>query len=422
MLNEAKSRDKISGPKEFQHLVHVDGDFRWFFDNSVKSEDLFQPVKLIGKGGFGKVYQMLHCESQLMLAGKVINPSLMSKENRELLKNEILLMKDISSPFTVRYCGCISYQDSLMILMEYCDRGSIRDLIDSTEKNLDEPQIAFILKDVLLALDFLHNKQKTIHRDIKAGNILLNSKGAVKITDFGVSRKFGITDKKTTMKQVGSPYWVSPEVINHQEYGFPADIWSLGATLCEMAEGNPPLFDLEPSPAMVFISTNGWPGFKNPSKFSEEFVDFVRQCMQLKPEDRPQIAELLQHPFLSKYKGLKRAEVLKPLLESDLNFSKIFDDEEEEEEDMFLKFSQSQQNLRQFKSVTEIPQVPEQKEQPGNSPVASIAKFSQNKIQLIIGSLLLTIVLLLWKLYGNKFLFTFVALLIVGIIFWKKFV
>lgn len=129
-----------------------------------------------------------------------------------------------------------------------------------------------------------------------------------------------------------------PQIINQELYDFSADVWSLGATLVEMAEKSPPLFDLEPSPAMIQISTKGSPGLKHPESFSPEFNNLISQCMEFDADKRPSVSELLKHPFIMKYKHLKRVDVLKSLLATEMNYSKLMshEEEEEEEEDAFM--------------------------------------------------------------------------------------
>lgn len=242
-------------------------------------------------------------------------------------------MKQVSSPFTTRYFGCVTYEGSLMILMDFCDHGSLRDLLDYREQPLTEPQIYYILKDVIGALSILHTKYKTIHRDIKAANILLNSKAEIKVTDFGVSRKFGNLDQMVTISQVGSPYWVAPEIIKQQQYSTPADIYSLGATVVELAEGFPPLFEKDVGFAMAEVSSIGSPGLREPGKVSKELHDLITACLSYDPNKRPTIAQLFKHPFFSKPNNISREEALRPLIECTLNFDKLVKEDNPEEED-----------------------------------------------------------------------------------------
>lgn len=309
----------------FQHVLHVDTDLKWEFDPSIKAEDVFETVKEIGKGGFGSVLLLRHKPSGMELAGKVVNPDVMTKAARESLFCEIELMKKITSPYTIKYYGNIVFHGSPMVLMEFCDRGSIRDLIDYHNLCLTEKQASIVIHDLLAALLILHTKYHVLHRDIKAANILLNSKQQIRITDFGVSREFSNQSKMVTVSTTGTPYWMAPEVINGTPYSFPADVWSVGATAVELIEGAPPYCELEPTKAMVKIAKNGFPGFRAPKAVSPEFKDFIAHCMSRDPAKRCKISQLLQHPWIAQAETLDRNEVLRPWTETEIDLKKLMD-------------------------------------------------------------------------------------------------
>ena len=185
----------------------------------------------------------------------------------------------------------------LWIVMEYCGGGSVSDIMKS-RKTLSEGEISTILKDTLEGLVYLHARRK-IHRDIKAGNILLSSEGHAKLADFGVAGQ--LTDtmaKRNTV--IGTPYWMAPEVIQEIGYDCLADIWSLGITALEMAEGKPPYGDIHPMRAIFMIPSKPPPSFRDPDKWSFEFIDFVSRCLVKNPENRATAAQLLQHAFIRK--------------------------------------------------------------------------------------------------------------------------
>ena len=182
--------------------------------------------------------------------------------------------------------------------MEYCGGGSVSDIMRLRKKTLTEEEISTILKDTLEGLVYLHARRK-IHRDIKAGNILLNSEGHGKLADFGVAGQ--LTDtmaKRNTV--IGTPFWMAPEVIQEIGYDCLADIWSLGITALEMAEGKPPYGDIHPMRAIFMIPTKPPPSFRNPDRWTPEFIDFVSRCLVKNPEHRSTASALLQHDFITR--------------------------------------------------------------------------------------------------------------------------
>jgi serine/threonine protein kinase len=185
------------------------------------------------------------------------------------------------------------------LIVEYCDAGSVLDLIKITDRNLNEEQIASIIQMVLGGLVFLHEKKK-IHRDVKAGNIMLNRDGYAKLGDFGVSAQLINSFSKKNSK-IGTPYWMSPEVIMQTNYDSKCDIWSLGITCIEMAEGEPPNHKIRYFLVMKRIVNEPPTSLSNPERWSKEFNDFVRRCLTYDPNQRPTAKELMNHPFILKY-------------------------------------------------------------------------------------------------------------------------
>ncbi|OHS94827.1 Serine/threonine-protein kinase pakH [Tritrichomonas foetus] len=329
---------KISGPTDVKHLVHVDQDLNWSFEN-VDPKTVFQKLRVIGKGGFGTVIELLHIPSGITLAGKMISEELMNRATRDSLKKEIELMRQITTPYTIRYYGSVIFDNSTTILMDFCKCGSLRDLIDAAQTPLTEDQIKVVMHDLLFALQMLHLKYKIVHRDIKAGNILLSKSADMKVADFGVSRQFDQAKTFSTCSIVGTPYWMAPEVINGMKYSFPADIWSVGATAIELFEGAPPYSEFPIMRAMVLIATEGFCGFRQKSKPTPDFVDFVKKCMNKDPNLRATIPELLKHPFMKDVDNFDRQVLFKDLLEREIIYKEENEEEDEEEDDQQKKYS-----------------------------------------------------------------------------------
>jgi len=276
--------------------------------------DLYEYQEKLGEGAFGTVWKARDKSNDAIYAVKQV---VIEQEEIDDILREIEHMSALeSSDYIVNYKrGYISPKyDMLWIVMEYCGPGSVSDLMTITKKTLNEVQIAVILRDVLKGLNHLHEKQR-IHRDIKAGNILLNDKCVAKLADFGVSGQSKDFTKHHTV--IGTPFWMAPEVIQ-EEYDKEADIWSLGITAIEMAEGKPPYYNIHPMRAIFMIPTRPPPKLSNPDAWSPEFISFVAACLQKKPQDRPTALKLIKHPFILKERTVKSKSVLEVLIsESD---------------------------------------------------------------------------------------------------------
>ncbi|XP_046913608.2 LOW QUALITY PROTEIN: serine/threonine-protein kinase 3 [Dermatophagoides farinae] len=257
-------------------------------------EEVFDILCKLGEGSYGSVYKALHKESGQILAIKQVP---VESDLGEIIK-EISIMQQCESLYVVRYFGSYFKGSDLWIVMEYCGGGSVSDIMRFRKKTLTEAEISIILQDTLMGLEYLHTHRK-IHRDIKAGNILLNNEGHAKLADFGVAGQ--LTDtmaKRNTV--IGTPFWMAPEVIQEIGYDCLADIWSLGITALEMAEGKPPYGDIHPMRAIFMIPTKPPPSFRDPDRWSSEFIDFVQKCLVKNPEKRATANELLQHEFIKR--------------------------------------------------------------------------------------------------------------------------
>jgi serine/threonine protein kinase len=199
--------------------------------------------------------------------------------------------------------------------MDYYKGGSLYDII-KRHGPLTEPQIALVVLQTLKALLFLHARN-IVHRDIKAKNILLDEKGAVRLADFGLAAHMNEfeDDKNQEYSHAGTPFWMAPEILLRKKplIGFKSDVWSLGITMIEMAEGKPPYASTNPVNATKLLAQGSIPELG--SNLSSHFKDFVRLCLKANVSERAKVADLLLHPFISETKFTDF--ILLPLLPED---------------------------------------------------------------------------------------------------------
>ncbi|KAH9915306.1 kinase-like domain-containing protein [Fomitopsis serialis] len=243
----------------------------------------------------GHVYVAKTLATGKMVAIKEMDLS--NQPRKELIVNEILVMKESQHPNIVNFLeSYLVKNNELWVVMEYMEGGALTDIIENN--TLEEDQIASISFETCKGLGHLHS-QSIIHRDIKSDNVLLDAQGHVKITDFGFCAK--LTDQKSKRAtMVGTPYWMAPEVVKQKEYGAKVDIWSLGIMAIEMIENEPPYLDEEPLKALYLIATNGTPTLKKPEALSRELKGFLSVCLCVDVKSRATADELLEHDFLKK--------------------------------------------------------------------------------------------------------------------------
>ncbi|KAM5213780.1 serine/threonine-protein kinase 10 isoform 2-T2 [Hipposideros larvatus] len=266
----------------------------------VDPNEVWEIVGELGDGAFGKVYKAKNKESGDLAAAKVIETK--SEEELEDYIIEIEILATCDHPYIVKLLGAYYYDGKLWIMIEFCPGGAVDAIMLELDRGLTEPQIQVVCRQMLEALDFLHSK-RIIHRDLKAGNVLMTLEGDIRLADFGVSAK----NLKTLQKRdsfIGTPYWMAPEVVmcetmKDTPYDYKADIWSLGITLIEMAEIEPPHHELNPMRVLLKIAKSDPPTLLTPSKWSVEFRDFLKTALDKNPETRPSAAQLLEHPFVS---------------------------------------------------------------------------------------------------------------------------
>ncbi|AAS50784.2 ABR014Wp [Eremothecium gossypii ATCC 10895] len=253
---------------------------------------IYRNLVKIGQGASGGVYTAYEIGTNASVAIKQMN--LEKQPKKELIINEILVMKGSRHNNIVNFIDSYLLKGDLWVIMEYMEGGSLTDVV--THCILTEGQIAAVSRETLRGLHFLHSKG-VIHRDIKSDNILLSMDGNIKLTDFGFCAQINETNlKRTTM--VGTPYWMAPEVVSRKEYGPKVDIWSLGIMIIEMIEGEPPYLNETPLRALYLIATNGTPKLKDADSLSPVLKRFLSWCLQVSPNDRATAMELLYDKFI----------------------------------------------------------------------------------------------------------------------------
>lgn len=296
----------IGTPFNVQHKVHVDFDYKW--TSGQDFNQVFEFLETLGTGSYGTVHKAIHKDTNFTLATKVI-----PIQDSEEIEKEISILKKCKSPNIVSYFGSCHQGENLWILMDYCSLGSIRDMLDLSQKTLSEKQVAVVVQQALKGLHYLHSNQ-IIHRDIKAANILLNDDATVKLADFGVSAQLDDAMSKST-DFIGTPLWMPPEIIQKKPYNNKVDLWSLGITIIEMLESYPPYWKMPPTRAMLMIPNKQAPTLTNPSQYSKELNDFLSLCCQKDPEKRPSALELLSHPWMAANSQLSNIDVLRPIID-----------------------------------------------------------------------------------------------------------
>uniref|UniRef100_A0A3B3UG99 non-specific serine/threonine protein kinase n=1 Tax=Poecilia latipinna TaxID=48699 RepID=A0A3B3UG99_9TELE len=265
-------------------LVVDPGDPRTYLDHYIK----------IGEGSTGIV-----CIATVKTTGKLVavkKMDLRKQQRRELLFNEVVIMRDYHHDNVVEMYNSYLVGDELWVVMEFLEGGALTDIVTHTRMN--EEQIATVCLSVLKALSVLHT-QGVIHRDIKSDSILLTHDGRVKLSDFGFCAQVS-KEVQRRKSLVGTPYWMAPELISRLPYGPEVDIWSLGIMVIEMVDGEPPYFNEPPLKAMKMIRDNQPPKLKNLHKVSPLLKGFLDRMLVREPAQRATASELLKHQFLSK--------------------------------------------------------------------------------------------------------------------------
>lgn len=270
----------------------------------VKPNDPKEEYKIlapIGSGTYGDVFKAVHRERRTLVAVKVMKIDL--KDDIRSICQEIHTLRECRHPNIVQFYGSYLRNNKLWICMEYCGGQSMQDIYLYTRRPLEEDCIAFVSRETLQGLNFMHNRGR-IHRDIKGANILLTDDGHVKVADFGVAAQLSTSiAKRTTL--IGTPYWMAPEVASIESrgsgYDGKCDIWGVGITAIEYAELQPPMFDLDPRKALQILGSRNYkpPSLQDRHKWSPLFHSFIKCCLIKAERRRPDAATMLTHNFIT---------------------------------------------------------------------------------------------------------------------------
>ncbi|KAM3606309.1 uncharacterized protein V6R79_014081 [Siganus canaliculatus] len=315
---------KLGPDKKKKQYEHVHRD--------VNPEEFWEIIGELGDGAFGKVFKAQNRQNKTLAAAKVIDTK--TEDELEDYMVEIDILASCNHQHIVKLLDAFYFEGKLWILIEFCAGGAVDAIMLELERPLTEPQIRVVCKQTLEALIYLH-ENKVIHRDLKAGNILLSLDGEVKLADFGVSAK----NTKTLQRRdsfIGTPYWMAPEVVmcetsKDRPYDYKADIWSLGVTLIELAQIEPPNHEMNPMRVLLKIAKSEPPTLMHPSRWSPEFNDFLRKALDKNVDNRWGPLQLVQHPFVATVTGCKPLREL--IAEAKAEVTEEIEDSKEEEEE-----------------------------------------------------------------------------------------
>uniref|UniRef100_A0A8D9BCB3 Serine/threonine-protein kinase 10 n=1 Tax=Cacopsylla melanoneura TaxID=428564 RepID=A0A8D9BCB3_9HEMI len=372
--------------KNFLHIGNNDAKKKKVFNNikmDTDPEEFWSMIGELGDGAFGKVYKAENKTTKQLAAAKMC--ALEGEDELSDFMIEIDILAEVKHDNIVELYEAFFTTGKLWMLIEYCDGGAVDSIMIELEKPLTEQQIRYICHYMCKALLFLHT-HRVIHRDLKAGNVLLTINGGVKLADFGVSAK----NKMTLQKHdtfIGTPYWMAPEVVlcetfRDNPYDFKVDIWSLGITLIEFAQMEPPNHEMSPMRVLLKIQKSDPPKLDQPSKWSKDFNDFIAKALVKDPSQRPNAEQLLKHSFVDCTPDVKPVRDL--LLEYK---AEVVEEEEVLDEDMDehrssqlapLDLDTAEDDTGSVRSdSSELKTIPESKEKEGKREASSTGTESE---------------------------------------------
>jgi serine/threonine-protein kinase OSR1/STK39 len=283
--------------------------------------DQYELLLEIGNGAFGKVYRAKCLYNNMLVAIKILDIS----DDADSAQSEIKIMKSVQHENVLELYCCFLVKCDLWLVIPLMNSGTALNIVRANDNKLPEDIIATIMGDILQGLDYLHSSGY-IHRDVKAGNVLINSDGRIALADFGVATSVGLRHFNSVKHKtfVGSPCWMAPEVIQQSPYDAKIDVWSVGITALELFTGIPPYHNISPLSAIIKIFREAPPTLASYNSLtirqaSSRFTKFITRCLKKDPQNRPSVHELLSDPFI-KHCAIQK-DFLALLKSTELNIS-----------------------------------------------------------------------------------------------------
>lgn len=265
--------------------------------NSALAKQGYTQLRKVGEGSFGAAILVQHRDDNVKAIVKVIDISRASRQEKDDALKESRVLSSLKHPYIVRYRENFLEDGWLCIAMDYCEGGDLSDRIKKTKqqnKSFPEEQIVRWFTQGILALKYIHDLH-ILHRDLKSGNFFLSKSGNMKLGDFGISKVLECT-AAVAQTQIGTPYYLSPEICQGRPYAWGSDIWAMGCILYEMcAKGVP--FDAPDLKSLIQRITRG-PAPEVPGNYSQSLQALVRTCLSRDAAQRPPAADILKMPII----------------------------------------------------------------------------------------------------------------------------
>ncbi|KAL3221190.1 hypothetical protein MRX96_029530 [Rhipicephalus microplus] len=253
----------------------------------------YRKGKLLGKGGFARVHELVDVRTQQVYAGKIIPRCQVSRPGqKEKILREIDLHRPLVNKHVVRLHDFFGDAENIYIILEYCSRKSLVHLLKQRGGQLPETEVALLMRQLAEGVRYTHS-QGVVHRDLKLGNMLLDENMELKIADFGLAAR--VADEPPRQAVCGTPNYLAPEVLRMEGHGFAADVWAMGCIMYALLVGRPP-FETSTLTETYQRILRG--AYTLPPGLSDVARSLLVSLLQPEPQERPSLNEVLEHPFL----------------------------------------------------------------------------------------------------------------------------